>query len=77
MDNNACTFVSLDEVVNTVLSKKQDFHYGAALARIVHSSIENKDGCYFNAAAIEKRLNELKVTEDAEVVSITTVPRNH
>jgi hypothetical protein len=41
-------------------------YYGAGIWQ------EKTEDCFFDKSALEKRLNELEVTEDAEVVSIET-----
>ena len=74
----AFTFVTLDQVVSNYLRYRPIIDYQAEAARVAKfygAGIIPEPGndCFFDKAALEKRLNELIITEDAEVISIETV----
>lgn len=76
-DKTALTFVTLGQVVATYVGRPA-VDYQAEVARIAAYYgagilVEEADDCYFDAKALKKRLDELELTEDAEVVSIETI----
>ncbi len=78
--NDTHQLVSLQSVVDEALNSNDHRATWDATAALVWPRIfgaESTADCYFDAAAINSRLQELEPTEDAEVISITTVHRNH
>lgn len=67
IDGSACTFISLDKVVKAYLKNRPIVDYQAEARRVAH---------YYGAGSITEN-GEIISTEDAEVISITTVRSNH
>ena len=77
--DKAPTFITLDDAVAFYKSRPQKSaaEYMAEISKIAQyygAGIwqEKPQDCFFNQESLEKRLNELEITEEAEVVSIET-----
>lgn len=75
----ACTFISLGEVVATYVGRPA-VDYQAEINRMVQyygaGVIEEQtDICFWEPNAIKRRLQQLRPTEDAEVISTETVKK--
>lgn len=76
-DKTTLTFVSLGQVVATYVGRPA-FDYQAEINRMAqyygaHVLKEDPDNCFFEPNAIKRRLQQLRPTEDAEVISIETI----